>query len=201
MDFFLNIFLAGFIYIFTPGPVFLSIFALVSEQGRVKGYQLISGSMIGTSLWLCFTIISFIEADRLPPALFLALAILASSYLFWLGFRMFFRVFSRSDVRVFKKPFVDGLLLGCLNPKSYPVMLSVFSALILQRGHDLTWNDFPAFFLTALSSFIIAEIILVAIAGIKPLSKMFVNHISQVSCVFGIIYIVFGISLLTNTFY
>jgi len=201
MNFYFEVLLAGFIYIFTPGPIFLSIFALVTEQGRLKGYQLISGSMIGTALWLCFTIASIIEADNLPPVLFVILAIVAAAYLMWLGIQMFRRTLSKKNIQIFKRPFIDGILLGAMNPKSYPVMISVFTAIILNNGHNFTWDDFPIFFIMALSSFIIAEIILVAMAGIRPVSKFFMKHINYFSYGFGVLYIGFSAHLLLNTFY
>ena len=48
---YLNLFVAAFIYIITPGPVFLAIITLVSEKGRLQGIKLVSGAIFGCMLW------------------------------------------------------------------------------------------------------------------------------------------------------
>lgn len=199
--YFLKIVLAGFVYIVTPGPVFLSIISLVSEQGRIQGLKLISGAIIGCMIWLSFTVASMIESDRLPEVLFSIIATLSSSYLFWLGFRMFKNANKRAKNRVFEKPFLDGFALGFLNPKSYPVMLSVFSALLLQRYQPIEWSAFPSFFVFAVIGFLLGYLFMVTTAGVKTFSSFYIKNIHIFSYAFGVLYIGFGAHLLLNTFY
>ena len=114
---------------------------------------------------------------------------------------MFSKIKADAVKRVFERPFFDGFALGFFNPKSYPVMLSVFSALLLQRYQPLDWSAFPSFFIFSLLGFAIGYCFMVTMAGVSIFSKFYVKNIKLYSYAFGLLYIGFGAHLLLNTFY
>jgi threonine efflux protein len=192
----LPVILAGFLYIATPGPVFLAIMTLVAERGRTAVLRFLAGSLIGTSFWLVFTTASIIEAHRLPPALLDVLALACSAYLGWIAYKMFRNARAPGSVRIFHRPTLEGTALGFLNPKSYPVMMSVFSALILGRGAPITWADFPAFFSLAFCGFILGHLVLVSAFGIGAFKRVYARFAEQICYAFSALYLGFGLHLL-----
>lgn len=199
--FFYSIVFAGFIYVVTPGPVFLAIITIVSEQNRFAAAKLVSGSIFGCFVWLAFTSLSFIEADKLPSLIFFVLTLFCSFYLFWLAFLMFKKGKTIGESRVFKKPFKEGFFLGMLNPKSYPVMISVFSVVVYEQLGQMAWLDFPRFYSAACIGFFAGYSFMIVVAGFKSVTKLYNKNVHFFSYVFSAIYCAFGFNLLLNAIY
>ena len=195
-ELYLSLFVAAVIYIITPGPVFLAIITLVSDRGRFEGLKLISGAIFGCMVWLFLTCLFFIEANRLPYWFFDFLAISCALYLFFLAYRMFMRAKDIAKNKIFERPFRDGLIIGFLNPKSYPVMISVFSALVFSNIENMSWGDFPSIFLFAVMGFAAGYLFVVYTAGIKIIKNFYKEHIKSLSYAFSGIFAYFGLMLL-----
>lgn len=193
-----KVILGGFFYIVTPGPVFLSIVTIVSEKNRLQALKLVSGAILGCMVWLSFTAFSFIEAHRLPDYVFLAMTFACALYLFWLGLRMFQKARTQTQEQVFKKPFWDGLIISLFNPKSYPVMLSVFTVLIIEKVQNMTWQDFPEFFAFAITGFAAGYMFMVVCSGFNIFTSFYRKNLATVSYIFSFIYFGFGLHLLIN---
>ncbi len=191
-----NLFLAGYLMLLTPGPIFVANLSLISREGRLKGFQLMSGALIGDMLWLALTFLSLIESDLLPPILFKGLAVVCGLYIMHLGYKVYKAANLKNEARIFKKPFVDGLLLGILHPKSYPAFLAIFSALIFKHIDSLTWADFPAMFLFGTLGFIASYGTTLFFAGFKPVKDFYNNNFKYLSYFFAFIFIYFGVSLI-----
>ena len=195
-----NLFLAGFIMIMTPGPVFVANIALISQKGRIEGAKLMAGATIGDMLWLLLTCLFIIEANRLPDLLFNVFAIICGVYILYLAFRIFEGAKNKQKARVFNRPFVDGLMLGVFNPKSYPVFVAVFSALVFDYISQMKWADFPSIFIFSLLGFIVAYGLILTLAGFKSIKDFYNKNFKYFSYLFSAIFVYFGLSLIIGIF-
>ena len=193
---YLNIFFVAYILLLTPGPIFLANLSLISTEGRFKGLQLMSGALIGDAMWLFLVFVSLIEADLLPPLFFNGLGIICGLYIIYLAFRIYKSAKSENKIRTFKRPFIDGLLLGVLHPKSYPVFLAIFSAMTFNYLEDVSWGDVPAIFFCGLLGFIASYLTALFFAGIPFVKNFYQNNIQNLSYLFAAIFVYFGISLI-----
>lgn len=191
-----NLFLAGFLILLTPGPVFVANLSLISTQGRLKGFQFMSGAFIGDALWFFLVCLSFIKANLLPDIFFNGLGLLCGFYIIYLGYLIYKSARNNSDVRVFKRPFIDGLLLGILHPKSYAAFLAIFSVMVFNHLDKVTWADFPAIFASGLAGFIAAYAVVLLFAGFPLIKNFYQSNFQKLSYLFAFIFIYFGASLI-----
>jgi threonine/homoserine/homoserine lactone efflux protein len=192
----LGLLFAGFVYIVTPGPVFLAIISLVSDKGKSIGFRFVAGAIFGCMVWLTFTCASLIEADKLPDELFILLALACASYLFFLGGKMLARSVKNERKVIFEKPFIDGFMLALLNPKSYPVMTSVFGGIAIHYVDLMQWTNFPEIFLFSVLGFALGYAFMVLMASFKAIKKIYTNNLRIVSMCFGLIFMYFGVNLI-----
>ena len=195
-----SLFLAGTIIILTPGPVFIASISLIAERGRIEGLKLISGALLGDSVWLFLTFLFFIEANRLPDTFFPILAIACALYIFYLGYKLFKHAKDIDQNKVFNKPFKDGLMVGLLNPKTYPVNIAIFSALVFEYLDSMTWADFPIVFLFATLGFLSGYLFINFTAGFTFIKDFYKKHISYFSYLFSAVFVYFGLTLLKEAF-
>ena len=195
-----NLFLAGFLMLLTPGPVFVANIALISQEGRLKGLQLMSGAIIGDILWLFLTCLFIIETNRLPETLFNIFAVICGIYILYLAYRIYQGGKHEHKARIFKRPFIDGLMLGIFNPKSYPVFVALFSALVLDFISQMTWVDFPAIFFFSLLGFIAAYALVLITAGFKAVKDFYSKNFKHFSYLFAAIFVYFGVTLIIGIF-
>ncbi len=191
-------FIAGFVYIVSPGPVFLAILSIVSEKGRRSGVSFAAGAFFGDIVWLLLTFLFLIGASRVPELVLMILSGACAFYLFWLGYKMITAARSSGSGRIFPHPFKNGVTLGVLNPKSYPVLISVFSALVLYESNWLSFHNLPMLMSFSCIGFIAGYGVMIAVAGFRPVKSIYVKNLKAFSIVFGLVFIGFGIKLLTG---
>lgn len=191
-----NVFLVAYVILLTPGPVFLANLALISTEGRLKGLQLMSGAFVGDMFWLFLVFVSLIEADLLPPLFFKSLGLVCGSYIIYLAYRIYKGAQSESKIQTFKRPFIDGLLLGILHPKSFPVFLAVFSSVVFKYLKDISWIDLPLILLFGLLGFIASYLTVLFFAGIPLIKNFYQNNVERLSYLFAMVFVYFGVSLL-----
>ena len=102
--------------------------------------------------------------------------------------------------KLFEKLFINGVALGFLNPKSYPVMISVFAALLINDVKSLDFSQMPMLFVIIVLSFIAGNSFIIVISGFTFISSFYTKNIRYFCYGFGILYIVFGLNLLLETF-
>lgn len=191
-----NIFMAGFLILLTPGPVFVANLSLISTQGRFKGLQLMSGALIGDALWFFLVCLSFIQANLLPDSFFNGIGLLCGLYIIYLGYLIYKSAHNKNEIRTFKRPFIDGLLLGILHPKSYAAFLAIFSVMVFNHLESVTWIDLPTIFAAGLLGFIAAYAVVLLFAGFPFVKNFYQRNFQKLSYLFAIIFIYFGASLI-----
>ena len=87
-------------------------------------------------------------------------------------------------------------MVGLLNPKTYPVNIAIFSALVFDYLEDMSWADFPSIFLFATLGFSGGYLFINFIAGVKGVKNFYKNHVRHFSYLFAAIFVYFGIVLI-----
>ena len=184
---------AAYLYVVTPGPAFLALFTLAASRGRVSGAWFIIGHLIGDVTWGALAVAAIIGVNQIGPTLFEGLGFVCGLYLIYLGWRA---VTTRKDAppRTIgaSRPLATGMAFGLTNPKSYPVALAMFSAIVAPYIGALHVADAPQMFLAAFLGFILADATLIFAAGLPAVRRFFLTHGVAVTRVVGVIFILFG---------
>jgi threonine/homoserine/homoserine lactone efflux protein len=186
-------FLAGFIYIVTPGPAFLALFALVAAQGRGAGVRFVGGHLVGDVVWGTLALAAIIGVSQLGPALFEVLGLLCGGYLIYLGVRaMMTREGSSGFVIEPARALGTGVLFGLTNPKAYPVSLAMFTALTAHFAGQMSWDQAPALMAAAFLGFLAGDAVLIGWSGLPAIRRFFLRHGLWVTRIVGITFVLFG---------
>jgi threonine/homoserine/homoserine lactone efflux protein len=181
---------AAYLYVVTLGPAFLALFTLAASRGRAAGAYFICGHLIGDVVWGALAVAAIVGANRVGPTLFEALGFVCGAYLIYLGARA---VMTRSPKTIgAQRPLATGMAFGLTNPKSYPVALAMFSAIVVPYIGVLRATDAPQMFVAAFAGFLIADVTLIFAAGLPPVRRFFLTHGVVVTRIVGVIFILFG---------
>ncbi|MBX9991564.1 LysE family translocator [Phreatobacter oligotrophus] len=184
---------AAMIYVLTPGPAFLALFALAAKDGRVSGTWFVAGHLVGDVLWGTLALAAIVGVNQLGPLLFEILGLLCGAYLIFLGVKAILaKEASGSAVIGGRHPLVAGLLFGVTNPKAYPVSVAMFTVLVGHYAGLLTWDMAPLVMAVAFLGFVLADVILVAVAGLSPVRRFFLTHGLIVTRLVGLTFVLFG---------
>jgi threonine/homoserine/homoserine lactone efflux protein len=185
--------IAAYLYVVTPGPAFLALFTLAASRGRRFGAYFVCGHLAGDVTGGALAVAAIVGANRIGPALFEALGFVCGLYLIYLGARA---VMTRHDAPPktigAERPLATGVAFGLTNPKSYPVALAMFSAIVAPYIGALHPTDAPQMFLAAFAGFLLADATLIFTAGLPSVRKVFLTHGVAVTRVVGVIFILFG---------
>ena len=184
---------AAYLYVVTPGPAFLALFTLAASRGRAAGAWFICGHLVGDVTWGALAVAAIIGANRIGPTLFELLGFVCGLYLLYLGARA---VTAKKDAppRTIgaKRPLATGMAFGLTNPKSYPVALAMFSAIVAPYIGALKMADAPQLFIAAFAGFLLADVTLIFAAGLPAVRRFFLTHGVAVTRLVGVIFILFG---------
>jgi threonine/homoserine/homoserine lactone efflux protein len=148
---------------------------------------------VGDVVWGALAVAAIVGANRLGPALFEMLGFACGLYLVYLGARA---MMTKKDAppRTIgaKRPLATGMAFGLTNPKSYPVALAMFSAIVVPYVGDLGPADAPQMFAAAFLGFLLADLTLIFAAGLKPVRRFFLAHGVVITRLVGVIFILFG---------
>ena len=185
--------LAAYLYVVAPGPAFLALFTLTAARGRAAGAWFIIGHLTGDVTWGALAVAAIVGASQIGPTLFEALGFVCGLYLVYLGLRA---VTTRKDAppRAIgaERPLMTGMAFGLTNPKSYPVALAMFSALVAPYAGALHMADAPQLFVAAFAGFLLADATLIFAAGLSAVRRFFLSHGVAVTRIVGMIFILFG---------
>lgn len=184
---------AAMVYVLTPGPGFLALFTLTAREGRWIAGQFVAGHLVGDVLWGTLALAALIGVNQLGPLLFEALGLACGLYLAFLGFKAIMaREAGSASVIGGANPLVSGALFGITNPKAYPVALAMFTVLIGHYAGALTWELAPVIMVAALVGYILADLILIFIAGMPIVRRFFMTRALIITRLVGITFVLFG---------
>lgn len=192
-------FLAGFIYIIAPGPVFLALVGTVAEKGHPSGIRLVSGSIIGDLFWIGLALASLIYSYAISQNIFHLLAIACGLYLIYLGInalRAKKEKSSSASKRSRSTPFLMGLTLGFLNPKSYPVLLATIAGFL----HSYIDSRLAILAPSICLGVVVAYACMITICSIRQVKSFYIRHTQFIVRFIGIIFVFFGVELLRNVY-
>ncbi len=192
---------AAFLYVVLPGPAFLALFTLTASRGRRPGAYFIGGHLVGDVTWGALAVAAIIGANKLGPTLFQVLGFACGVYLIYLGARA---LMTRKDAPLKSigsaRPLATGMAFGLTNPKSYPVALAVFSAIVAPHIATLRVADAPQMLVAAFAGFLLADVVLIFAAGLPFVRRFFLKHGLAVTRVVGAIFVLFGARSILDAF-
>jgi threonine/homoserine/homoserine lactone efflux protein len=156
----------------------LALVGIGASQGRRAGAGFIFGHLAGDLLWSALALVALVGAHSFAPWFFQALAVGCGLYLGWLGTRaLFARRMATGEIDVeVRRPLARGFVFGITNPKSYPVTLAIFTALLADNLAALTPANAPALLAACFAGFVVADGILIWIIGLGPLRRLYLRH-------------------------
>ncbi|MBN9511683.1 MAG: LysE family translocator [Alphaproteobacteria bacterium] len=171
-------FAAGAAYTLTPGPGLLALLGIGAAQGRRAGAGFIFGHFAGDVLWSTLALLAIIGARTIGPVVFDVLGLVCGAYLGWLGARavMTRRRTAAAPAVIARRPLLRGLAFGLTNPKGYPVAVATFTALLTGHASELGWHALPPLLAAACAGFLVADCVLIAIAGAARVRRLYRRH-------------------------
>ncbi len=190
--------MAGAIVVLTPGPAVLALLGIGAAQGRRAGAGFLVGHLVGDTLWAMLALTALIGARVIAPVVFQTLAVICGAYLLYLGMRA---VLVRRDATgqvstSVRRPLHRGLMFGITNPKSYPVTLSVFTALLAGNLESLTAANAPLLLGAVFIGFLVADAILIWLVGTPPLRRLYRAGEIWIVRATGVMFIGFAVTTL-----
>jgi threonine/homoserine/homoserine lactone efflux protein len=190
--------MAGAIVVLTPGPAVLALLGIGAAQGRRAGAGFLVGHLVGDTLWAMLALTALIGARVIAPVVFQTLAVICGAYLLYLGVRA---VLVRRDASgqvstSVRRPLHRGLMFGITNPKSYPVTLSVFTALLAGNLESLTVSNAPLLLGAVFIGFLVADAILIWLVGTPPLRRLYRAGEIWIVRATGVMFIGFAVTTL-----
>lgn len=170
-------FLAGAIYVLTPGPAVLALIGIGAARGRAPAAWFVTGHLAGDTLWCGLAVVALVGAHVIEPLLFDVLALFCAGYLAWLGWRAASAKSAEAGGDLIgERPFRRGILFGLTNPKSYPVALAMFTALLAGEAAKLSFEALPGLLAAAFLGFVAADVVLVWLVGTRLLRALYLRH-------------------------
>lgn len=194
---------AGAIVVLTPGPAVLAFLGIGAGQGRGAGAYFLAGHLAGDLVWSVLALVAIVGTNLVAPWLFHAVALFCGGYLFWLGMRALLARPRQQGgpVMTVRRPLVRGLIFGLSNPKSYPVTLSVFTALLAGKVDQLTLAEAPLLLAACFAGFLVADVILVWLVGIGPVRRFYQRHEIWILRITGLMFIGFAVNTLWHAWH
>jgi threonine/homoserine/homoserine lactone efflux protein len=187
-------FLAGALYVLSPGPAVLALVGIGASRGRAPAAWFVTGHLAGDVLWCGLSVVAIVGAHVMSPVLFDTLAIVCAGYLLYLGSRaLLARSADAGADLIGHKPLQRGIVFGLTNPKSYPVALAMFTALLANDATTLSFDAMPSLMAAAFLGFLVADVILVWLVGTSLMRALYLRHALAIIRVTGALFIGFAV--------
>lgn len=128
----------------TPGPQFLLILSNSLTYSRKTGIITALGMALGNALHIGFAILVTILALSIHDKFYEIIKYIGVAYLLFLAFKITHSS-SRTDFdnlpdtkKHKANAFFEGIIINCLNPKSYLFFISVIGTVVSQQSNNLT---------------------------------------------------------------
>lgn len=190
---------AAAIVVLTPGPAVLALLNLGASQGRSAGARFLFGHLAGDTLWATLALVALVWANVLSPVVFKMLGFFCAAYLAYMGIKALQSTSSKAEVVGVQRPLWLGISFGLSNPKSYPVTLSLFAAILGERLSSLTLTNAPLFLLACFVGFLLADFILIGLIGLSAVRLFYKRHALWIIRVTGMLFLYFALSILLHT--
>lgn len=191
---------AGAAYTLTPGPGFLALLGIGAAQGRRAGAGFILGHFAGDVVWSGLALLAIVGARAIGPVVFDALGLACGLYLARLGARAALsrRRADGAPVALVARPLLRGLAFGLTNPKGYPVAVATFTALLAGHAAELDWRSLPPLLGAACVGFLLADAILIWIAGAPGVRRLYRRHELWIVRASGVLFLGFAAAALAG---
>ena len=188
--------LASAIVVITPGPAVVAALNLGAAKGRRAGAGFIVGHLAGDIVWASLALTALVGVNLLPALFFKSLGLLCGSYLAYLGLRALMTQ-KKDEARALSNhpPLVFGLIFGLSNPKSYPVTLSLFAALLGSQLVNLDLRSAPLFLVFCLLGFVLADLVLIYLIGLKAISRFYKRYQLWLTRATGLLFLYFAFGI------
>ncbi len=191
---------AGAAYTLTPGPAFLALLGIGAGQGRRAAAGFLLGHFAGDVLWSTLALLAIVGTRWVGSTAFDLLGLVCGVYLGWLGLRIL-RARPPADgaaAAAARRPVLRGLAFGLTNPKSYPVALATFTALLGSEAASLGWSSLPFLLAAACAGFLAADVLLVLLAGASGMRRLYRRHEMPILRLSGLVFLAFAAAALRN---
>jgi threonine/homoserine/homoserine lactone efflux protein len=190
---------AGCLYVVSPGPAVLALVGIGAAKGRAPAWWFLTGHLFGDTLWCSLAVVALVGAQVLDPLIFELVALACGIYLGRLGWRAVTASSAKAaDDLVGDAPWRRGVLFGLTNPKSYPVALSMFTALLAGRAEQLGFQAMPELLVAAFVGFLIGDAILVFAVGTGFMRRLYRDHAVWIVRVTGAVFLAFATATLAD---
>jgi threonine/homoserine/homoserine lactone efflux protein len=190
---------AAMLYVLSPGPAVLALVSIGAAKGREPAAWFVIGHLGGDTLWCGLAIVSLVGAGAIDHRLFLALALACGLYLTYLGARsLMAKSISAAADMIGSRPLARGILFGLTNPKSYPVALAMFTALLAGSAEHLGPTALPGLLAVSFAGFLLADVILVWGVGTAFMRRLYSVHGLLVVRITGALFVLFGLLTLKD---
>lgn len=185
---------AGAFVVLTPGPAVLAFIGLGATRGRMAGALFVTGHLVGDLLWATLAIVALVWTRALDPWVFQVLAGTCGLYLGYLGLRAVMAKSGEATEQALatKRPLLRGFFFGLTNPKSYPVTLAVFTALLGGALLQVDVADAAALLAGSFAGFVLGDAILVWLVGTPILVHLYRLHQLWIVRGTGVLFILFA---------
>ena len=192
--------LAAAIVVLTPGPAVLALLNIGASQGRKAGASFVFGHLVGDVLWATLALVALVWANVLSPMIFKILGLFCAGYLAYLGIKALLSQASKA-AHAFntQRPLWLGFTFGLSNPKSYPVTLSLFAAILGERLSSLRPSNAPVFLLACLLGFVLADFMLIWLIGLDVVRSTYRRYGLWITRGTGVLFLYFAVSVLWHT--
>lgn len=131
---FTSLFLIAFVFVITPGPGTLAVFAKSMAQGFVPAFYLSLGMVLGDLVYLAAVLFSLdLFAEVITP-LMDYVRVLGGLYLIYLGYGAWnahkVKLSSKAKHKTNTKEFLTGLIISLTNPKVMIFYIAILPAFI-----------------------------------------------------------------------
>jgi len=195
-----NAALAGAIVVLTPGPAVIAFLGIGAAQGRRQGAKFLIGHLAGDLLWSVLALVALVGAKLVAPWVFNALATFCGLYLAYLGTRSLLA--RRGSVGAgtlgSRRPLLRGVAFGLSNPKSYPVTLAVYAALLAGHLADFTLAQAPILLVSCFAGFIAADLVLIWFVGVGVVRRLYRRHEIWIIRATGVMFLGFSVNALVH---
>ncbi|MFC7586315.1 LysE family translocator [Nonomuraea antimicrobica] len=132
--------------VLTPGPGVLMVLHLGASGGRRSSFGFVLGHLAGDLVWAALALVALRWVRLVSPVFFAVLTVAGALYLIYLGGRALASARALQAVAPLggRRAVLRGAAFGVTNPKSYPVTLAIFTAVLGDRVEVLTPATIPS---------------------------------------------------------